>query len=80
MFSTNIRKLDFSHQGLTEVPADIAWMKQLRVMDLSYNNITHIQDFDAAAYDAVFAGIGQNQLRMVGSDLIYGSNFGKIGF
>lgn len=38
-----------------------------------------IQD-DAAAYDAVFAGIGQNQLRLVGPDLIYGRLFDKIGF
>lgn len=38
-----------------------------------------IQD-DAAAYDAVFAGIGQNQLRLAGPDLIYGRLFDKIGF
>ena len=38
-----------------------------------------IQD-DAAAYDAVFAGIGQNQLRLAGLDLIYGRLFDKIGF
>ena len=35
---------------------------------------------DAAAYDEVLAGIGQNQLRLVGPDLIYGRLFDKIGF
>ncbi|MCQ2148239.1 MAG: IS1634 family transposase [Bacteroidales bacterium] len=34
----------------------------------------------AAEYDAIFAGIGQDQLRLVGPDLIYGRLFDKIGF
>lgn len=35
---------------------------------------------EAAAYDEVLAGIGQDQLRLVGPDLIYGRLFDKIGF
>lgn len=35
---------------------------------------------EAKAYDAVFAGIGQHQLRLVGPDLIYEQLFNKIGF
>lgn len=34
----------------------------------------------AAEYDAMMAGIGQDQLRLVGPDLIYGRLFDKIGF
>ena len=34
----------------------------------------------AAEYDAIMAGIGQDQLRLVGPDLIYGRLFDKIGF
>ena len=34
----------------------------------------------AAEYDAVMAGIGQDQLRLVGPDLVYGRLFDKIGF
>ena len=34
----------------------------------------------SAEYDAIMAGIGQNQLRLVGPDLIYGRLFDKIGF
>lgn len=34
----------------------------------------------AAEYDAIFASIGQNQLRLVGPDLIYGRLFDRIGF
>lgn len=34
----------------------------------------------ASEYDAVMAGIGQEQLRLVGPDLIYGRLFDKIGF
>lgn len=34
----------------------------------------------AAEYDAIFSGIGQDQLRLVGPDLIYGRLFDKIGF
>jgi len=34
----------------------------------------------AAEYDAIFAGIGQEQLRLVGPELIYGRLFDKIGF
>lgn len=34
----------------------------------------------AEEYDAIFAGIGQEQLRLVGPDLIYGRLFDKIGF
>lgn len=34
----------------------------------------------AEEYDAIFAGIGQDQLRLVGPDLIYGRLFDKIGF
>lgn len=35
---------------------------------------------DAAAYDAVFAGIRQDQLRLVGPELVYGRLFDRIGF
>ncbi len=35
---------------------------------------------EAAEYDAIFAGIGQDQLRLVGPDLIYGRLFDMIGF
>lgn len=35
---------------------------------------------EAAAYDEVLASIGQDQLRLVGPDLIYGRLFDKIGF
>ncbi len=35
---------------------------------------------EAAEYDAIFAGIGQEQLRLVGPDLIYGRLFDRIGF
>ncbi len=35
---------------------------------------------EAAEYDAIFAGISQDQLRLVGPDLIYGRLFDKIGF
>ena len=34
----------------------------------------------AAEYDAVMSSIGQDQLRLVGPDLIYGRLFDKIGF
>lgn len=34
----------------------------------------------AAEYDAVMSGIGQDQLRLVGPDLIYGRLFDRIGF
>ena len=34
----------------------------------------------AAEYDAIMAGIGQDQLRLVGPDLVYGRLFDKIGF
>ena len=34
----------------------------------------------AAEYDAVMSGIGQDQLRLVGHDLIYGRLFDRIGF
>ena len=34
----------------------------------------------AAEYDAIFAGIGQEQLVLVGPELIYGRLFDKIGF
>ena len=34
----------------------------------------------AEAYDAIMAGIGQDQLRLVGPDFIYGRLFDKIGF
>lgn len=34
----------------------------------------------AAEYDAIMAGIGQEQLRLVGPDLVYGRLFDKIGF
>ena len=34
----------------------------------------------AAEYDAIMASIGQDQLRLVGPDLIYGRLFDKIGF
>ena len=34
----------------------------------------------AAEYDAIMAGIGQDQLRLVGPNLIYGRLFDKIGF
>lgn len=34
----------------------------------------------AAEYDSIMAGIGQNQLRLVGPELIYGRLFDKIGF
>lgn len=34
----------------------------------------------AAEYDAIMSGIGQDQLRLVGPDLIYGRLFDKIGF
>ena len=34
----------------------------------------------AAENDAIMAGIGQDQLRLVGPDLIYGRLFDKIGF
>lgn len=34
----------------------------------------------AAEYDAVMAGISQNQLRLVGPGLVYGRLFDKIGF
>lgn len=34
----------------------------------------------ASEYDAIFEGIGQEQLRLVGPDLIYGRLFDKIGF
>ena len=36
--------------------------------------------YDAASYDAIFASIGQEQLRLVGPDLVYGRLFDKIGF
>lgn len=35
---------------------------------------------EAAEYDAIFSSIGQDQLRLVGPDLIYGRLFDKIGF
>ena len=35
---------------------------------------------EATAYDEVLSGIGQDQLRLVGPDLIYGRLFDKIGF
>jgi hypothetical protein len=35
---------------------------------------------DAAEYDAIFSSIGQDQLRLVGPDLIYGRLFDRIGF
>jgi len=34
----------------------------------------------AAEYDAIMSGIGQDQLRLAGPDLIYGRLFDKIGF
>ena len=34
----------------------------------------------AAEYDAVMSSIGQDQLRLVGPDLIYGRLFDRIGF
>lgn len=34
----------------------------------------------AAEYDAIFAGIGQDQLRLAGPDLVYGRLFDRIGF
>lgn len=34
----------------------------------------------AAEYDAMMAGIGQDQLRLIGPDLIYGRLFDKIEF
>ena len=34
----------------------------------------------AAEYDAIMAGIGQDQLRLVGPELVYGRLFDKIGF
>lgn len=34
----------------------------------------------AAEYDSIMASIGQNQLRLVGPELIYGRLFDKIGF
>lgn len=34
----------------------------------------------AAEYDAMMAGIGQDQLRLVGPDLIYGRLFDRMGF
>lgn len=34
----------------------------------------------ASEYDAIFASIGQDQLRLVGPDLIYGRLFERIGF
>ena len=41
----SLRKLDLSHQELTDVPSSIAGLKHLRVLDLSYNNLTSIPDF-----------------------------------
>lgn len=34
----------------------------------------------ASEYDAIFAGIGQDQLRLAGPDLVYGRLFDRIGF
>ena len=33
----NIRKLNLSHKDLTEIPDEVYRLKQLRVLDLSYN-------------------------------------------
>jgi len=63
MISPNIRKLDLSHQGLSDVPEMIAGMKHLRVLDLSYNNISRIPDFVIALPNLRTLAIGHNQLR-----------------
>ena len=63
MISPNLRKLNLSHQGLTEVPPEIAGMKQLCVLDLPYNNITHIPDFVMALPHLRTLAIGHNLLR-----------------
>ena len=40
----NLRKLNLSHKGLTEIPDEVFRLKHLRVLDLSYNNLTVIPE------------------------------------
>ena len=58
----NLRKLDLSHNRLTDIPEDIGRLKHLRVLDLSYNNLTSIPDVLFTLPSLRTLGIGHNQI------------------